>query len=321
MNSGKSKEKRAIATLEGKETSAFQKALLTWYDKYRRDLPWRAKDRERPDPYKVWLSEIMLQQTTVPAVKSYFEKFIRLWPTVNDLAVADSDRVMKEWAGLGYYARARNLLKCAETVRTDYDGVFPSNEAALIKLPGIGPYTAAAISSIAFNQEAVVIDGNVDRIVARLFCISTPFPEGKKQVRQWAPLLYKDIGGTGRASDLPQALMDLGAMVCTPKSPSCGLCPVTKWCQGFHRQEASLYPLKKAKEQKETRTGKAYLIRSPDNKILIERRDENRMLGGMTGVPTSEWDKKNNVETIPFVISLLISDFWGISATHSPILI
>lgn len=270
-------------------SAEFQKKLLEWYDRYRRDLPWRAKNRQKPDPYHVWLSEIMLQQTTVPAVKSYFEKFIDLWPTVNNLASADPDRVMHEWAGLGYYARARNLLKCAAEVTNEHCGFFPDNERQLLRLSGIGPYTAAAIVAIAYNKEAVVVDGNVERIVARIFAINIPLPQGKKEITIQAAHLYDGIGK--RAADLPQALMDLGSMVCTPKSPKCGLCPVSDFCTGNAEGNAEQFPLREKKQPKPSRSGQVYWIETSKG-IVVEKRPDNRMLGGMIGLPTTDWDVK-----------------------------
>ncbi|HNQ91787.1 MAG TPA: A/G-specific adenine glycosylase [Alphaproteobacteria bacterium] len=276
-----------------KKSTEFQEKLLVWYDRYRRDLPWRAKKGKKPDPYHVWLSEIMLQQTTVPAVKSYFKKFIDLWPTVKDLAAADPDRVMHEWAGLGYYARARNLLKCANEVVREHGGAFPNDEKQLIKLSGIGPYTAAAIAAIAYNKEVVVVDGNVERIVSRLFAIETPFPKGKKDVAAQAVQLYEGIGA--RAADLPQALMDLGSMVCTPKSPKCGICAVADFCMARVAGTAEQFPMREKKQPKLSRAGQVYWIETKDG-IVVEKRPVNRMLGGMLGLPTTDWDHKTPEE-------------------------
>ncbi len=272
-----------------------RRLLLSWYDRNRRILPWRAEAGEAPDPYHVWLSEIMLQQTTVPAVKNYFLRFLELWPTVFDLANAPPEDVMKEWAGLGYYARARNLQKCAGQIVSAYGGRFPSDETELQNLPGIGPYTAAAIRAIGYNKPAIVIDGNVDRVICRLFAIETPLPKSKGDIRNHASGLYDGVGK--RASDLPQAFMDLGSMVCTPKSPSCGLCPLNKLCLAHKQTNAEKYPVKPPKVQKPTRKGAAYLIllrnkRGKIDKILIERRPDNRMLGGMVGFPDTNWDQK-----------------------------
>ncbi len=211
--------------------------LLHWYDRHARVLPWRVSPEDRalgvvPDPYAVWLSEIMLQQTTVAAVKSYFQRFITLWPTVQDLAAAKDDRVMGEWAGLGYYARARNLLKCARAV-TDL-GAFPSTRAGLEALPGIGPYTSAAISAIAFDQSEVVVDGNVERVMARMFEITTPLPDAKPEMKEAAAVLTPQM----RPGDYAQAVMDLGATICTPKTPLVafvhGVHPARRALRGWH---------------------------------------------------------------------------------------
>lgn len=278
-----------------------RKLLLSWYDRNRRILPWRAGAGEIPDPYHVWLSEIMLQQTTVPAVKNYFLRFLEIWPTVFDLAKAPSEDVMREWAGLGYYARARNLLKCAGQLVSDFDGRFPSDEKELQNLPGIGPYTAAAIRAIGYNKPAIVIDGNVDRVICRLFAIETPLPKSKGEIRDFAAGVYDGVGK--RASDLPQAFMDLGSMVCTPKSPSCGLCPLNRLCLAHKQTNTEKYPVKPPKVKKPTRKGIAYLIllrnkRGTIDKVLIERRPEDRMLGGMIGFPDTNWDQKEEVGSV-----------------------
>jgi A/G-specific adenine glycosylase len=234
------------------------------------------------------MSEVMLQQTTVPAVKSYFDKFTALWPTVKHLASAPEDHVLKEWAGLGYYARARNLYKCARAITAEYGGVFPDTEEELIKLPGIGPYSAAAITSIAYNKQATVVDGNVERIVARLSALEEPLPQAKKAIKELAKHLYEDIGK--RAADMPQALMDLGAMICTPKSPSCGLCPVSAYCTARKSGTQENYPLKAEKVKKPTRTGVVYWLQTTSGEVLVEKRSTERMLGGMMAFPGSNWD-------------------------------
>src|SRR5271163_2358524 len=201
-------------------------ALLAWYDRHRRILPWRAPPWQSADPYAVWLSEIMLQQTTVAAVKPYFKTFLSRWPDVPALAAAPADEVMRAWAGLGYYSRARNLHACAKTIVERFDGRFPDNEATLATLPGLGPYTAAAVAAIAFGRPAVVIDGNVERVVARLFAIETPLPAAKRFIRQKAA----EISPQRRPGDYAQALMDLGATICTPKRPACSICPLSNQC-------------------------------------------------------------------------------------------
>lgn len=223
-------------------TDAIGQDLLTWYDRHARDLPWRIPPHsdQKPDPYRIWLSEIMLQQTTVAAVKEYFLRFTTLWPTVNDLAAADDDKVMGEWAGLGYYARARNLLKCARIVSSDHGGHFPQSYSALLGLPGIGPYTAAAISAIAFDQSEAVMDGNIERVLSRLFNVQTPLPAAKPELRELASRLTPAL----RPGDHAQALMDLGATICTPRSPACGICPLPSYCAARKAGTAAELPKK-----------------------------------------------------------------------------
>ena len=264
--------------------------LLHWYDRHARDLPWRVVPAARaagvrPDPYAVWLSEIMLQQTTVAAVKSYFERFLSLWPTVGDLAAAEDAQVMGEWAGLGYYARARNLLKCARVVTAEHGGHFPKDHAALLKLPGIGPYTAAAISAIAFDLPEVVVDGNVERVMARVFDIHTPLPAAKPELTERA----RELTPAQRPGDYAQAVMDLGATICTPKTPACGLCPWRAPCRAFANGTQAELPKKTPKVPKPTRLGIAYVARRTDGAVLLERRPDKGLLGGMLGWPGSEW--------------------------------
>lgn len=266
--------------------------LLDWYDRHARDLPWRVGPAARtagqqPDPYRVWMSEIMLQQTTVAAVKSYFERFTALWPTVQDLANAEDADVMAEWAGLGYYARARNLLKCARAVRDDHGGVFPADRAALLALPGIGPYTAAAVSAIAFDAPEVVVDGNVERVMARLFDIHTPLPAAKPELTASAASLTPER----RAGDYAQAVMDLGATICTPRSPACGICPWHGPCTARLAGTAPDLPRKTPKKPKPTRLGIAYVARRADGAWLLERRPASGLLGGMLGWPGSDWSE------------------------------
>ena len=264
--------------------------LLDWYDVHARDLPWRVGPDERckgarPDPYKVWLSEIMLQQTTVAAVRAYFLKFTATWPTVSDLAAARDEQVMGEWAGLGYYARARNLLKCARTVVDQHDGRFPATRAALITLPGIGPYTASAIAAIAFDEPATVVDGNVERVMARRHAVETPLPAAKPELTR----LAESLTPSDRPGDYAQAVMDLGATICTPRNPACGICP---WQQGCAARETGIaggLPRKSPKKAKPVRYGTAYLARREDGAWLLETRPDKGLLGGMLGWPGSEW--------------------------------
>ncbi|WP_294610678.1 A/G-specific adenine glycosylase [uncultured Roseovarius sp.] len=264
--------------------------LLHWYDANARDLPWRVAPGARasgvrPDPYRIWLSEVMLQQTTVAAVRTYFERFTALWPTVTDLAAAEDAQVMGEWAGLGYYARARNLLKCARAVVDDHGGVFPITREGLLGLPGIGPYTAAAISAIAYDLPEVVVDGNVERVMARLHDIHTPLPTAKPELTRAAAALTP----RARPGDYAQAVMDLGATICTPKSPACGICPWMRACAARAAGTEADLPRKLAKKEKPTRLGIAYVVRRDDGALLLERRPDKGLLGGMLGWPGSDW--------------------------------
>jgi len=267
--------------------SAIRHAMIDWYDDHRRMLPWRSNPYDKPNPYHVWMSEVMLQQTTVGAVKSYFEKFITLWPTVFDLAAATQDDVMREWAGLGYYSRARNLHKCAQVLVKEHNGVFPRDKKSLLSLPGIGEYTASAILSIAFDVPTTVIDGNVDRVVSRLYAIRTPLPKSKPLIREYADTLF--IGqNTDRPSCFAQSMMDLGATICIPKTPRCTLCPIQKFCHAYETGNASQFPFKEKKKILPEKH--AFVFLNVDNgRIEMERRADKGMLGGMMGFPTSEW--------------------------------
>ncbi len=259
--------------------------LLDWYDANRRRLPWRSAPGEAADPYRVWLSEIMLQQTTVAAVAGYYQDFLALWPTVQDLAAADLDQVLTAWAGLGYYARARNLHKCARAVVARHGGRFPDTEDALGTLPGIGAYTAAAIAAIAFGRRAAVMDGNVERVVARLFAIETPLPGAKPALRS----ALESLLGTRRHGDFAQAMMDLGATVCTPRAPKCMLCPWTDLCAGRRLGVADRLPAKTPKAKKSTRRALAFWLADRSGAVLLRRRPESGLLGGMMEVPSSPW--------------------------------
>lgn len=275
-------------------TNSFRKSVLNWYDQNRRALPWRALPGIIPDPYHVWLSEIMLQQTVVAAVIPYFLKFIHKWPTVQELAAAPLDDVLKEWAGLGYYARARNLHKCAQVVSTDYKGIFPQFESDLKALPGIGDYTSAAILSIAFNKPSVVVDGNVERVMSRYFAITNPLPDCKPDIRKAASIL--STGQSDRPSDYAQALMDLGATVCIPKAPRCQLCPLHKTCRARKQGIQNDLPARAQKKPKPFRKGFVYWVKNRDSGyILLERRPEKGVFGGMTGFPTSEWAENEKI--------------------------
>jgi A/G-specific adenine glycosylase len=259
--------------------------LLAWYDRHRRSLPWRAKAGATADPYHVWLSEIMLQQTTVPAVKSYYEAFLQRWPTVRDLAEADIHDVMAAWAGLGYYARARNLHKCAQIVTERHGGRFPATEDALRELPGIGRYTAAAIAAIAFDRKATILDGNVERVVSRIHRLKTPLPKAKAELWVLAGQLTPDE----RAGDYAQAIMDLGATICTPQKPACSLCPWRSDCAAFAAGDQESYPRKAPKAERPQRYGVAFWIMNERGEVALRRRPPSGLLGGMLEPPGIEW--------------------------------
>ena len=263
----------------------FAPALLAWYDRHRRVLPWRAPAGKKADPYRVWLSEIMLQQTTVAAVKDYFLDFTRRWPTVADLAAAPVEEVLRAWAGLGYYARARNMHRCAVLVVERHGGVFPSEEAELRQLPGIGDYTAAAIAAIAFDRPAAVMDGNVERVMARIFAVATPLPTVKPILKTHATTLTP----RRRPGDYAQAVMDLGATICTPRSPKCILCPWSAPCRARKRGIAEDLPAKLAKAPKPTRRAVAFWLTDGRGHVLLRRRPPKGMLGGMMEFPSSAW--------------------------------
>jgi A/G-specific adenine glycosylase len=265
--------------------------LLTWYDRNARVMPWRIGPAERaagvrPDPYRIWLSEVMLQQTTVAAVRAYFLRFTARWPDVTALAAAADADVMGEWAGLGYYARARNLLACARAVAAEHGGRFPATRDGLMGLPGIGPYTAAAIAAIAFDEAAVVVDGNVERVMARLYGVQTPLPAAKPDLVRLAAGLTPAL----RAGDYAQAVMDLGATICTPRNPACGICPWTGACVARAAGVQTELPRKTAKPAKPVREGRLWIVRRTDGAMLLETRPERGLLGGMLGWPGSAWD-------------------------------
>lgn len=266
------------------------KILLAWYDHNARKLPWRVgpKDRARgvkPDPYKVWLSEVMLQQTTVATVKPYFEAFMQRWPDVAALAAASRQDVLKAWAGLGYYARARNLKACAERVAEEFGGHFPETAAVIRGLPGIGEYTAAAILAIAFDKSASVVDGNIERVIARLYAIDTPMPTAKPIIRQHQARLTPKK----RSGDYAQALMDLGATICTPRQPACAVCPWSATCLAHAAGNPEAYPVRTPKPHRPIRYGAAFVAIRHDGAILLRRRPDHGLLGGMSEVPTSDW--------------------------------
>jgi len=259
--------------------------LLAWYDRHRRVLPWRALPGETADPYRVWLSEIMLQQTTVAAVGPYFLTFLARWPDVTALARAPLDDVLTAWAGLGYYARARNLHKCAQVVATEHGGIFPDTEEGLRALPGIGAYTAAAIAAIAFDRRAAVMDGNVERVLARIHRVQNALPAAKPELRALADTHTPDH----RPGDYAQAMMDLGATICTPRKPRCVLCPWRDDCAAFKAGDAEDYPRKVAKAVRPILHATAYWMTLPDGSVILRRRKEEGLLGGMMEIPTNTW--------------------------------
>ncbi|MFT4792412.1 MAG: A/G-specific adenine glycosylase [Paracoccaceae bacterium] len=271
---------------------ALSSALLAWYDRFARDLPWRIGPAAlaagvRPDPYRVWLSEIMLQQTTTAAAGPYFQRFTSTWPDVAALAGAEDADVMAAWAGLGYYARARNLLKCARAVTTDHGGVFPDAEDTLRTLPGIGPYTAAAVAAIAFDRPAVVVDGNIERVTARLAAVETPLPAAKPALYAIAATLTPQL----RPGCHAQAMMDLGATICTPRNPACAICPLSHGCAARASGIAADLPKKAPKKPKPTRHGVAFVLLRDDGAVVLERRPDRGLLGGMLGLPGPEWSE------------------------------
>ncbi|HEY3798917.1 MAG TPA: A/G-specific adenine glycosylase [Caulobacteraceae bacterium] len=278
-----------MAAVRTPSVAALRRRLLSWYDGHARDLPWRVGPAARqrgvsPDPYRVWLSEIMLQQTTVPHATRYFLDFTRRWPTVQALAAADDGAVMGAWAGLGYYARARNLIACARHVAGALDGVFPGTEAGLATLPGVGPYTAAASAAIAFDRPANVVDGNVERVVARLFDVQSPLPASKPELRRRAGTLVT----ADRPGDWAQALMDLGSAICTPTSPACERCPIAADCQALAAGDAAELPRRSPKAVRPERYGVAYALMRGRQMALV-RRPARGLLGGMLALPTSDW--------------------------------
>ncbi|HKS86075.1 MAG TPA: A/G-specific adenine glycosylase [Pseudolabrys sp.] len=271
--------------------------LLAWYDRHRRVLPWRAAPGERADPYRVWLSEIMLQQTTVKAVAPYFERFLSRWPTIEALARAHLDDILRAWAGLGYYARARNLHACANEIVARHGGRFPADRDALAALPGIGDYTAAAIASIAFDHPVVPVDGNVERVVSRLFALEEALPAAKPATKRFAALLQPP----GRAGDFAQAMMDLGATICTPKRPACIVCPWTAACAANRRGDQETFPRKAPKREGQLRRGAAFVALRDGVEVMLRRRPDKGLLASMMEVPGSVWSH----------------DFDGASALHS----
>ncbi|MBK8908152.1 MAG: A/G-specific adenine glycosylase [Rhodospirillales bacterium] len=278
--------------------AAARRRLLDWYDRHRRDLPWRARPGERPHPYRVWLSEIMLQQTTVATVRGYFGLFVARWPRVEDMAAADLDAILVAWQGLGYYARARNLHACARVVTERHGGRFPDAEHALRQLPGIGDYTAAAIAAIAFGRPTVPVDGNVLRVLARIHAVGTPLPTARTVIGAYARTLASDE----RPGDFAQALMDLGAAVCTPRAPRCLACPWSHDCRGLRQGRPEAFPVAARRIARPTRHGAAFWALRDDGAVLFRRRPPNGLLGGMMEVPSTAWrsDPWPFEDAIPF---------------------
>lgn len=269
-------------------------ALLGWYERHARDLPWRIGPAARaagaaPDPYRVWLAEVMLQQTTVPHAARYYEVFTRTWPTIEALAAADDGDVMAAWAGLGYYARARNLLKCAREIAAA--GEWPRTEKTLRELPGIGAYTAGAVAALAFGEQAPAVDGNVDRVFARLLASKGEWKEEKR----WIADVVRALVPEDRPGEFAEALMDLGATVCTPKRPNCILCPVRQWCAGWAEGEPARYPVKPKRAAKPVRYGEVYVLLQ-EGQVVVEKRPDRGLLGGMMGLPTTVWQENRQAE-------------------------
>ncbi len=273
--------------------------VLYWYDRNSRQLPWRTSPTDilsgvKPDPYHVWLSEIMLQQTTATAVKNYFKLFINSWPTLADMANAEEEDILKAWAGLGYYSRARNLYKCAKYVQLHHNGRFPEEEERLLKLPGIGPYTAAAISAIAFGRHAAVVDGNVERVLSRRYALLTELPALRAEVKP----LMAEVTPHDRPGDFAQAIMDLGATICTPRSPACGICPWIDICKGRKQGIAATLPRKAPRKVKPTRRGMAFLLSDAHGRILLRKRGDKGLLAGMSEPITTHWAESAALEDL-----------------------
>ena len=276
--------------------------MLVWYDKHRRELPWRAKAGKRADPYSVWLSEIMLQQTTVQAVAAYYRKFLLAWPTVEKLAAAKLDEVLTAWAGLGYYARARNLHAAAKMVANELGGKFPQTAEGLRELPGVGPYTAGAIAAIAFDEREAAVDANAERVLARVFAVREQMPKTKLRLRELAQSLVPEK----RAGDFAQSLMDLGSMICTPRKPNCLLCPWSVDCEGRKLGIAEQLPVKAAEKARPVRRGAAFVVTDAKGSVLLRKRPEKGLLGGMLEPPLGPWTEKfpstkEAIKQAPFV--------------------
>ena len=282
------------------ESIKFSKIILNWYDFNARILPWRIEPEKSKkgiliNPYYTLVSEFMLQQTNVKTVIPYFNKFIKKWPSIETLSNASEDEVLSEWAGLGYYSRARNLIKCSITLKEKFNNTLPSDLEYLQNLPGIGPYTAAAIRSIAFNQHAVVIDGNVERVISRLFCVEKPIKSSKKLIYY----LTDQVTCKKRPGDFAQALMDIGATICNAKKPNCDICPLCKYCKAHKKNLTLLIPQKEKKKKNPIRYGYAYFCIFKKEYLILEKRPENGLLGGMKSLPTSDWKERKEIINIP----------------------
>lgn len=280
------------------------KKLLNWYDKNARDLPWRVSPADRksgihPKSYRVWLSEIMLQQTTVVTVKDYYQRFLQKWPTLDALANASLDDVLKMWAGLGYYSRARNLHACAQQVHVDCNGIFPDNAHDLQKLAGIGPYTSAAIAAICFDENIAVVDGNVERVMVRFLALDLPIAKAKPQIRVAVQKALEE-NKVKRSGDFAQGMMDLGATICTPKRPFCATCPLVMDCAAFVSENPEQYPVKLSKKTRPNRFGNAYIIRDKTGAIFLQKRAEKGLLAQMSEVPNSDWSDSIQPSQFPF---------------------
>jgi A/G-specific adenine glycosylase len=293
-------KKRAISHATRPQTLVQAQALLVWYDRNKRKLPWRAETSVKTDPYRVWLSEIMLQQTNVKTVAPYYAKFLSRWPSITELAEERLEEVLKLWAGLGYYARARNLHACARAILENYAGHFPNTEAELRALPGIGAYTAAAIAAIAFDRKATPVDGNIERVIARLFAVEDKLPAAKPKIQALAATLTPE----SRAGDFAQAMMDLGATICTPKRPACALCPWNEPCLARKRGDQETFPRKTEKAEGKLRRGAAFVVVRADGALLARTRPDKGLLAKMTEVPTTEWshdfDESTALAAAPF---------------------
>ena len=286
------------------DTPKLRDLLLNWYDAHKRELPWRSV---KATPYQIWLSEIMLQQTTVVTVIPYYNDFISRWPEIENLAAAELDEILHAWQGLGYYARARNLHACAKVISSGHEGKFPDTVEGLLSLPGIGPYTASAIGSIAFNLPVVPVDGNVERVMSRLHAVAEPLSSAKKQLAERAGAFASDQ----RPTDLAQALMELGALVCRPKSPNCDECPWSNDCRARQANQQESYPVRNLKKTKPTRRGIVFWAYKPDGTVMLRRRLEKGLLGGMMEFPSTEWQEMLPGENI-ITSSAPLSCEWGI---------